>query len=339
MATQLQKAGDFKRQDTYLVHPKYIHADPTKRGRVILPTEEDIERMAASIETEGQLQPVTCRKLADQSLELVFGFTRHAAMLALAKGKTEAEARKIKLIISDLSEEDALRKNIVENRERNLTTAVDDAHNQRRLREEYGWSEQQIADFYRMSTSRVSSLRKLLGLPKDIQARIGTDLNAAVAIELADLPVKAQRELLDQFGSQDDQVRVARVQAGLPAEAPEEPVEANGDGTAQAEAPAAADTKGGKKKRGRPAKAPKAPKTPKKPRLTAAAVRAKKRESEDASGRKSRTFSEVRKFFEERYQDPEEDKPIKDFSQALLRFVAGDLENEALHKALRKLQG
>lgn len=95
----------------------------------------------------------------------------------------------------DLNPEEAFVRNLVENIERAATTPIDDAHNQRRLREQYGWSEVKIADFYKRSVAYISQLRKTLVLPTEIQQGVAQgNIPLAAALDLVDLPALEQKE-------------------------------------------------------------------------------------------------------------------------------------------------
>jgi ParB-like chromosome segregation protein Spo0J len=102
---------------------------------------------------------------------------------------------KLQCKVVDCNPEEAFVRNIVENNERAATTPVDDAHNQRRLREEFGWTEQRIADFYKRSVAYISQLRKTLQLPQPIQQAVaGGKLAVSAAIDLVELPEAARQQ-------------------------------------------------------------------------------------------------------------------------------------------------
>ena len=104
---------------------------------------------------------------------------------------------KLKCCVSIMNDEEALRRSIMENRERSETTPMDDAYNQRRLREECGWTDVRISDFYKVSPPYVAVLKKLLLLPTDIQLRVHTkQISVQAAIALADLSPEEQKAVL-----------------------------------------------------------------------------------------------------------------------------------------------
>jgi ParB-like chromosome segregation protein Spo0J len=169
MAMQLN-AGEIGRADLFSILPDNIVVNEADNGRAVPHSPEEIEALAHSILTYGQQQPVVVRRVADRKVALVSGYV-------------------------DCNPEEAFVRNIVENNERAATTPVDDAHNQRRLREEFGWSEQRIADFYKRSVAYISQLRKNLQLSQPIQqAVVSGKMAVSTAIDLVELPEAARQE-------------------------------------------------------------------------------------------------------------------------------------------------
>jgi ParB/RepB/Spo0J family partition protein len=189
-------AGDVVRQDEFLIDPQEILVDEGLNGRWQPHDEQAVEQMAKSFEDEGQLQAVQVRRVHDNKVQLVLGYRRYnAARLYNERHPDQPMKLKCKVVI--VNDEEAFRRNIVENRERAECTPVDDAHNQRRLREGFGWTDAKIAEFYRVSPSYVCTLKKLLTLPGDVQSLVhGRSLSVQAATGLADLPAQEQKEVL-----------------------------------------------------------------------------------------------------------------------------------------------
>ena len=91
-------------------------------------------------------KPVQVRKVADNRVQLVLGYRRHRAAL-LYNLRHPDNPMKLKCVVVTVNDEEAFRRNIVENKQRAETTPIDDAFNQRRLREEFGWTDARIAEF------------------------------------------------------------------------------------------------------------------------------------------------------------------------------------------------
>ena len=104
---------------------------------------------------------------------------------------------KLKCVVVTVNDEETFRRNIVENKQRAETTPIDDAFNQRRLREEFDWADARIAEFYGMASSYVGLLKKLLMLPTDAQLHVHKrELSVQAAAALADLPAGEQKQAL-----------------------------------------------------------------------------------------------------------------------------------------------
>jgi ParB/RepB/Spo0J family partition protein len=189
-------AGDVVRQDEFLIDPKEILVDDALNGRWHPHEQQAVEAMVKSFEEEGQLQAVQVRRVHDNRVQLVLGYRRYnAAKLYNERHPDQPMKLKCKVVI--VNDEEAFRRNIVENRERAECSPVDDAHNQRRLREGFGWTDAKIADFYHVTPPYVGVLKKLLALPSDVQKLVHERrLSVQAATGLADLPAQEQKEVL-----------------------------------------------------------------------------------------------------------------------------------------------
>lgn len=195
MAMKLN-AGDVIRQDEFLIDPTEILVDDALNGRWQPHTDEAVEQMVKSFEEEGQLQAVQVRRVHDNKVQLVLGYRRFAAA-RLYNQRHPDQPLKLKCKVVLVNDEEAFRRNVVENRERAECSPIDDAHNQRRLREVFGWTDARIAEFYHVSPAQVCTLKKLLALPSDVQGLVhGRTLSVQAATGLADLPTVEQKQIL-----------------------------------------------------------------------------------------------------------------------------------------------
>lgn len=212
MATKLN-AGEVSRQDIFLIYPEHIKVDYSKRGRRILPSQVDVVALAESIQDKGQQQPCKVRALADKTVELVFGFTRYDAICYYNDHiRSESQERlKVKCTLVTCNDEEALILNIVENKMRNATNALDDAHNMRRLQELYSYDDAKLASIYKCTVAWVSQIRKLLTLPSSIQEQIGTGITVSAALHLCDLPAEQQVAVVNQAASAGTTVKIEEV--------------------------------------------------------------------------------------------------------------------------------
>lgn len=147
--------------------------------------QDKAEEYATSFEKVGQLQPVIVRPANGDKVELVLGFTRHAAAV-IYNERNPDKPMKLKCVQVNCNAEEALEKNIIENRMRSDPTPMDDAYAQRRLREEFMWPDAKIAEFYQIAPSRVSQLKRLLSLSKKVQMQVHKrELSFRAAMELS----------------------------------------------------------------------------------------------------------------------------------------------------------
>ena len=196
MATTL--AIQTKRSDRHFANPNDLIVKEELRGRHLPPTNEQIMQLAVSMLSEGQLQPVTCRRNEKNEVVVVAGFTRVAAACLIRQGFSYDEQEYkdenflVQFITQDCNEEEAFRRNIVENSHRNQTSPIDDAHNQRKLRETYGMNDAEIARLFRVAPAKVGNFKRLLMLSKEEQT----------LVHEGKLPVSAALDLLDVSAEQ-----------------------------------------------------------------------------------------------------------------------------------------
>jgi ParB-like chromosome segregation protein Spo0J len=205
MAMKLNVSEDFSRKDYFFVSPYDIKVVEELRGRHTPPSEEKIIEMAESLLDHGQQQPVQCRKIEGNRLQLNMGFTRTAAARLIREGFTDNEGVKrgdpefkLKVIIVESNDETAFINNIVENQHRNETNPIDDAHNQYKLSDRYGKSDAEIAKIYKYkNTTKVAKLRRLLSLSKEHQDMVakGT-LSVETAMDVLELPAEKRDEAI-----------------------------------------------------------------------------------------------------------------------------------------------
>lgn len=195
MAMKIE-AGDVKRTELFLIDPQEIVVDQSANGRWQPHAEADIAARVASFEAVGQLEPVTVRRIAGNRVQLVFGYLRHAAALEYNRRHPDATMR-LKCTVAQWNDEESLVHNIRENRDRKSTSPVDDAHAQRRLREEHGYPDVKIAELYGVSGAYVSQLKKLLSLSRETQELVHrNELSVSAAMALAELPERDQKEVV-----------------------------------------------------------------------------------------------------------------------------------------------
>lgn len=120
----------------------------------------DLDELAASIREKGVIQPLVVRIRKEGGYELVAGERRlRAAKLA---GYTEAPVR----IIEATTDLEMLELSIIENLQREDLNAVELARGYRRLHDDYGLTQEQVAQRVGKDRATVANMLRLLELPE-----------------------------------------------------------------------------------------------------------------------------------------------------------------------------
>jgi ParB family chromosome partitioning protein len=127
---------------------------------------EALDTLAASIETQGILQPVVVRPLGNQRYEILSGERRWRAAQLVGLDK-------VPVVVKDVSDEDAIAIALIENIQREDLNPVEEAVGLKRLQDEFGLSQEQIAAAVGRSRSAVANSLRLLNLHSDVQAMLG----------------------------------------------------------------------------------------------------------------------------------------------------------------------
>ncbi|HKG93275.1 MAG TPA: ParB/RepB/Spo0J family partition protein [Gemmatimonadaceae bacterium] len=124
---------------------------------------EELAELEASIKATGLLQPVTVRPApAGKGYELVAGERRLRAATRL--GWTEIPA-----LVREVDDRLLLTLALVENLQRADLNPVEEAEGYRRLMDEFGLTQQQVADAVGKDRSTVANLLRILALPATVR--------------------------------------------------------------------------------------------------------------------------------------------------------------------------
>lgn len=127
--------------------------------------EEQLAELAASISSNGVVQPVLVRPLANGRFQLIAGERRwRASQLA---GKTTVPA-----ILRQVSDEQAMEITIVENLQRADLNAMEQARAFERLSREFHMTQEQMAQRTGKERATVANFLRLLKLPSSVQSRV-----------------------------------------------------------------------------------------------------------------------------------------------------------------------
>jgi ParB family chromosome partitioning protein len=123
-----------------------------------------LEELVSSIREKGVLQPVLVRA-KEGDYELIAGERRLRAAKAL--GISE-----IPVIVRNVSDADTLELSLIENIQREELNPIEEAKAFRRLVDEFGFSQENVANAVGKDRATISNTIRLLGLPKRVQEMI-----------------------------------------------------------------------------------------------------------------------------------------------------------------------
>jgi ParB-like nuclease domain len=208
-----------KRDAVYKCYPEEIEIRPELNGRHDKP---DIEWLIADILKRGQKQPVEIWDDAGQAV-LSYGFSRWRAISEINKRKLTPEKMQIKCVYCKCNEQQAFINNICENRMRNPTSELDDAHNIQRLFE-WGMDEVEVSKIYfpiavtedelKEAVKWVRERNNLVKLTPEAQKAMRDGrLNETAAQAIAKLSSAQQREALK---ANDGKIKAKDIKALAP---------------------------------------------------------------------------------------------------------------------------
>ena len=119
--------------------------------------EEALTELANSITTQGLLQPIVVRPRPQGGYELIAGERRWRAA-------QQAGLQEIPALVRTVSDEQASALALIENVQREDLSAIEEAMGLARLRDEFGLTQQQIADAVGKSRVAIANLLRLLNL-------------------------------------------------------------------------------------------------------------------------------------------------------------------------------
>jgi ParB/RepB/Spo0J family partition protein len=211
-ATKGMKAGN----GYFLVDPSTIKKG--RQSRYFDHSEKDVLDKVESYKENGQLTPITCRQLADKSLEVYDGFCRLEAALKYNELNPKSPM-KLKVIVTGDNAKNAFIKGLLNNHERKSTSVVDDAFAFKTLREEHGYKDKDIAEMFNTNPTKVSLCKKLTTLRDHILQLVHRkELAFDTAIALADFNDAQQDEILaksEAYREQQKQTYEERMEAWM----------------------------------------------------------------------------------------------------------------------------
>ncbi|HEY3346635.1 MAG TPA: ParB/RepB/Spo0J family partition protein [Nitrospirota bacterium] len=157
--------------------------------------EEGLADLAASIKSNGVIQPVVVRKKDGGGYELIAGERRFRASMV-------AGLKKIPAIIKDVAPEGVLELALIENIQREDLNPVETAEAYERLIKESEYTQEQLAERVGKERSTVANFLRLLALPSEIKRDLAEGAltmghaKALLSLDAAHKQVAIRREIL-----------------------------------------------------------------------------------------------------------------------------------------------
>ena len=134
--------------------------------------EDALAELAASIEAVGLLQPVVVRHMAAGRYELIMGERRWRACQL-------AGIDVIPAIVRETSDDDMLRKALIENLHREQLNPLEEAAAYQQLLDDFGVTHEELARRIGRSRPHISNTMRLLNLPPPVQKRVAAGVLSA----------------------------------------------------------------------------------------------------------------------------------------------------------------
>jgi len=180
---------------------------------------DDLAELVHSVREFGVLQPVVVRDKKDGTYELIMGERR-------TRASREAGLEAIPAIVRDTADEDLLRDALLENIHRAQLNPLEEASAYQQLINDFGITQDQLADRIGRSRPQISNTIRLLRLPEGVQERVAAGVltaGHARAILSLDGDSEAMAKLADKIVNEELSVRSTEAAAKRILEAGEKP--------------------------------------------------------------------------------------------------------------------
>ena len=176
--------------------------------------EEALGSLADSIRRHGLLQPLVVRRIAGR-YELIAGERRLRAAM-------RAGLERVPVLVRDARPEDRLELALIENLQRENLTALEEAEAYRHLIDEYGLTQEELAERVGKSRPAITNALRLLNLPDAVKAKLESGeltaghARAVLAIEGASEQVRFAHEIVAQGLPKSAVERLASARSSRP---------------------------------------------------------------------------------------------------------------------------
>lgn len=180
-------AGDKENTGAKLISIDRIVRSPFQPRKEF--AQEGMEDLVRSIKVKGVIQPVLVRRAGDQ-YELMAGERRWRAA-------REAQLTEIPAVIMEATDQDAMEVALIENLLREDLNPMEQAEGFKRFMDQFGMTQEQIADRIGKARATVANVTRLLDLPDEVKEYIRQNkLQAGHAKVLLGLEIPEEQSLL-----------------------------------------------------------------------------------------------------------------------------------------------
>ena len=180
--------------------------------------DEALRDLTNSIREQGILQPLIVRPIRSEpgNFEIVAGERRWRAA-------QRAQVHEAPVIIRDFNDAEALAVALIENIQRDELSPLEEAEAYARLSQDFGKTQEQVAEVVGKSRSHIANMTRLLDLPEDVRALLADGAlsagHARAILRAAD-PAALARQIIDEGLTVRDAERLGkerRARRGRPA--------------------------------------------------------------------------------------------------------------------------
>ena len=158
---------------------------------------EELAELQASLEANGLLQPIVVRPAGTNSYELIAGERR-------LRAATQLGWADIPVVVRDIDDRTLLTLALVENLQRADLNAVEEAEGYQRLIDDFGLTQQRVAELVGKDRSTIANTLRVLQLPEPVQRMVRDGqlslghARALLTLEDDRAIVAAAREVVDK---------------------------------------------------------------------------------------------------------------------------------------------
>ncbi len=186
-ASSAQDTAGTEGQGVTMIPVSQLHKSPWQPRRHFDP--EALSELVASIRERGVLQPLLVRK-AEDGYQLIAGERRFRAA-------QEAELKEVPVMVMEVSDKEAVEITLIENLQREDLNPIEEAEGYQSLADQFGMTQEQIAERVGRGRATVANALRLLTLPDAVQTMVAEDrLSSGHAKVLLGLEIPREQELL-----------------------------------------------------------------------------------------------------------------------------------------------